>query len=112
MAAHTLETSSLQVLVRGLLRNKFHNGGWLRIGPDGKLYASTGDAQNGANAQNVNSLNGKILRMTRTARFRWTTDSVLSSGAMAIEIRKGLRSTQRVACGNKSSGTRASTRRI
>ncbi len=59
----TLNLSSEQVLVSGILRNKFHNGGRLRFGPDGKLYASTGDAQNGDNAQNINSLNGKVLRM-------------------------------------------------
>ncbi|WP_103338258.1 ricin-type beta-trefoil lectin domain protein, partial [Amycolatopsis sp. CA-126428] len=47
-----LTTSTEQVLLSGLLRNKFHNGGRLRFGPDGKLYASTGDAQNGDNAQN------------------------------------------------------------
>ncbi|MDQ7807557.1 PQQ-dependent sugar dehydrogenase [Amycolatopsis sp. A133] len=52
-----------QVLLSGLLRNKFHNGGRLRFGPDGKLYASTGDAQNGDNAQNKASLNGKVLRL-------------------------------------------------
>ncbi len=61
--AQKLDTSTLQVLVSGLLRNKFHNGGRLRMGPDGKLYASTGDAQNGANAQNLSGLNGKVLRM-------------------------------------------------
>ena len=48
---------------RGILRNKFHDGGRLRFGPDGKLYAATGDAQNGDNAQNLNSLNGKVLRL-------------------------------------------------
>ncbi|WP_410589285.1 PQQ-dependent sugar dehydrogenase [Amycolatopsis sp. lyj-23] len=58
-----LSTSTEQVLLSGLLRNKFHNGGRLRFGPDGKLYASTGDAQNGDNAQNKASLNGKILRL-------------------------------------------------
>ncbi|WP_320064305.1 PQQ-dependent sugar dehydrogenase [Micromonospora sp. RTGN7] len=59
----TLNNSTLQVLVSGILRNKYHNGGRLRFGPDGKLYASTGDAQNGDNAQNINNLAGKILRL-------------------------------------------------
>jgi glucose/arabinose dehydrogenase len=62
-ANDALDTSTLQVLVSGLLRNKFHNGGRLRFGPDGKLYATTGDAQNGANAQNTKILNGKVLRI-------------------------------------------------
>jgi len=59
----TLDTGSIQVLLKGIQRNKFHNGGRLRFGPDGKLYISTGDAENGNNAQNKNSLNGKILRI-------------------------------------------------
>ncbi|MGD8193066.1 PQQ-dependent sugar dehydrogenase [Herbiconiux sp. P18] len=58
-----LDLASEQVLVSGILRNKFHDGGRLRFGPDGKLYASTGDAQFGDNAQNLSSLNGKILRL-------------------------------------------------
>jgi glucose/arabinose dehydrogenase len=58
-----LNTGSEQILISGILRNKFHDGGRLRFGPDGKLYASTGDAQNGDNAQNKNGLNGKILRL-------------------------------------------------
>jgi glucose/arabinose dehydrogenase len=62
-AGFALDPASHQVLVQGLLRNKFHNGGRLRWGPDGKLYASTGDAQNGANAQNTSNLAGKVLRI-------------------------------------------------
>ncbi|WIX92199.1 PQQ-dependent sugar dehydrogenase [Amycolatopsis sp. DG1A-15b] len=58
-----LSTATEQVLVSGLLRNKYHNGGRLRFGPDGKLYATTGDAQNGNNAQNTAGLNGKVLRI-------------------------------------------------
>lgn len=58
-----LDLSTQQVLIKGILRNKFHNGGRLRFGPDGKLYASTGDAQNGANAQSLQTLNGKVLRL-------------------------------------------------
>ncbi len=58
-----LDTGSEQVLLSGILRNKFHDGGRLRFGPDGTLYASTGDAQTGDNAQNLASLNGKVLRI-------------------------------------------------
>ena len=63
-AADSLTTSTEQVLLTGIARNKFHNGGRLRFSPDGKyLFAGTGDAQNGDNAQNTKSLNGKVLRI-------------------------------------------------
>jgi glucose/arabinose dehydrogenase len=63
-AGDTLQTGTEQVLISGILRNKFHDGGRLRFSPDGQfLFATTGDAQNGANAQNRNSLNGKVLRI-------------------------------------------------
>jgi glucose/arabinose dehydrogenase len=58
-----LDTSTLQVLLSGIGRNKFHNGGRLRFGPDGKLYATTGDAQNGDYAQDTANLAGKVLRL-------------------------------------------------
>jgi glucose/arabinose dehydrogenase len=63
-AADSLTTSTEQILLTGIARNKFHNGGRLRFSPDGKyLFAGTGDAQNGDNAQNTKSLNGKVLRI-------------------------------------------------
>ena len=61
----SLDLGSLQVIFKGIQRNKFHNGGRLRFGPDGKLYVGVGDAENGNNAQNKNVPNGKILRLNQ-----------------------------------------------
>ncbi len=58
-----LDNSTLQVLLSGIGRNKFHNGGRLRFGPDGKLYAGVGDAQSAESAQRTDNLIGKILRL-------------------------------------------------
>ncbi|KAF5074745.1 Aldose sugar dehydrogenase YliI [anaerobic digester metagenome] len=40
-----------------------HDGGRLKFGPDGKLYATTGDSANPGLAQDTSSLAGKILRL-------------------------------------------------
>jgi glucose/arabinose dehydrogenase len=47
----------------GLQRGLIHDGGRIAFGPDGALYAGTGDAGEGALAQDPESLNGKILRL-------------------------------------------------
>ncbi|MFZ7942454.1 PQQ-dependent sugar dehydrogenase [Neobacillus sp. 19] len=41
----------------------YHHGGRMKIGPDEKLYITTGDATEPSVAQEQNSINGKILRM-------------------------------------------------
>jgi aldose sugar dehydrogenase len=51
------------ILIDGIDCTQNHAGGRLAFGPDKKLYVTTGDATNTALPQDLNSLNGKVLRM-------------------------------------------------
>ncbi|WP_374229826.1 sorbosone dehydrogenase family protein [Rhodococcus sp. F64268] len=53
-----------QVIRDGIPAARVHDGGRLQFGPDGMLYAATGEAGNPPLAQDPASLGGKILRMT------------------------------------------------
>ncbi|MEK4495454.1 PQQ-dependent sugar dehydrogenase [Ureibacillus sp. FSL W8-0352] len=52
-----------EILLDKIPSGRVHHGGRLKIGPDGMLYATTGDALRSSIAQDVNSLGGKILRI-------------------------------------------------
>ncbi|WP_194422483.1 PQQ-dependent sugar dehydrogenase [Microbacterium abyssi] len=53
-----------EVLLEGLPSAGVHNGGRIAFGPDGMLYVTVGDAGDRSSAQDVESLSGKILRLT------------------------------------------------
>jgi glucose/arabinose dehydrogenase len=70
-----------------------HNGGQLQFGPDGKLYAATGDGGGGGdpdeNAQDLSSLLGKQLRLDvdGTSGYVNPPDNPFSSEVWAYGLR-------------------------
>jgi glucose/arabinose dehydrogenase len=57
--------SKIKPILTGIPLGGIHDGGRLAFGPDGFLYASTGETGNGELAQDTKSLGGKILRVTK-----------------------------------------------
>jgi glucose/arabinose dehydrogenase len=61
--AGALSLGDASVILSGIAKAGNHNGGRIKFGPDGMLYATTGDAGVSSRSQDPGSINGKILRM-------------------------------------------------
>jgi YVTN family beta-propeller protein len=55
--------TDLTPILENLPSGPIHNSGTIRFGPDGELYVSLGDNDQGSNAQDLGTLAGKILRV-------------------------------------------------
>ncbi|MEM8906988.1 MAG: PQQ-dependent sugar dehydrogenase [Bacteroidota bacterium] len=58
-----MELTAATILLDGIEGGGIHNGARLLISPDQKLLMTTGDVGSGNLSQNMNSLNGKLLRL-------------------------------------------------
>ena len=104
----TIDPSSLVVIVDGMRTdNGNHDGGALRIGPDGFLYVGTGDSGRGDSgppgaatnpyAQDVQHLEGKILRVALDGSAPADNPFVAMGGNAARVWAFGLRNPFRIA---------------
>jgi glucose/arabinose dehydrogenase len=60
----SLALGQAEMLLDGIGSASYHDGGRIAFGPDGMLYVAIGDAGRRDSSQDLESLNGKILRMT------------------------------------------------
>ena len=63
LTLHGMLAGEEKVLLDDIPAGTLHDGGRLKLGPDGKLYATTGENTLGLPAQSLASLAGKILRL-------------------------------------------------
>jgi glucose/arabinose dehydrogenase len=61
--AGTYSLGEVTPIITGLPNSVHHDGGRIKVGPDGMLYITVGDARRSALAQDPDRLNGKILRV-------------------------------------------------
>jgi glucose/arabinose dehydrogenase len=86
-------------LVTGIqARSGRHAGCRLLIARDGALLVGTGDAAVGANPRNLNSLNGKVLRLNRMTGTPWPTNPFINgAGKRRFVLTYGHRNIQGLA---------------
>jgi glucose/arabinose dehydrogenase len=64
----------------------YHNGGYIKFGPDGKLYAQVGEFHQSSDAQNQGVMEGKMLRMNPDGSVP-SDNPFPGSGVWALGIR-------------------------
>lgn len=75
-----------QPVLTGIPKGTIHNGGRLAFGPDGTLYAGTGDTGDTDLARDPDSLGGKVLRMTADGQpVEGASSLVFSSGHRNVQ---------------------------
>ena len=79
----------VEPVLTGIPKAGIHNGGRLAFGPDGMLYAGTGDTGDSSLSQDPGSLGGKVLRMTPQGRP--------APGASSLVFSRGHRNVQGLA---------------
>lgn len=78
-----------RVILADIPGRSYHDGGRIRFGPDNHLYIGTGDAGVPSRSQNINSLAGKILRVTDEGEI--PSDNPFAGSATWVY---GIRNTQ------------------
>lgn len=64
LSGDTINAGSEQILLKSTQTlSRMHHAGTLRIGPDGKLWASVGNNDLADNSQDLSNIHGKILRI-------------------------------------------------
>ena len=87
-----------QIILSGIPDSENHNAGSLAFGPDNKLYITVGDAETSSAAQDLNLLNGSVLRLNDdgtvpTDNPFYTTSTAARSKIWAYGLRNSFGST-------------------
>ena len=95
-----------EVVLDGLSALRYHIGGRIAFGPDGMLYIGTGDVERPPVSQDLQSLDGKILRLRPDGQIPKTTPSPtrLSSPMATVWFRGSPGIPKRVCSSTPSTG--------